>query len=578
MAKRAGAKKSSTKKPTAKKAKKVVTKRAGDARAMREGAFKAFSMHITEDAGRRTFAELKAERPTTSAFSLTAAQPQNLDPESAAKRILEHALASDTMPSLTAPKVDGDESTFKSLGVETVPLTGTKVVKFRQQVKGIPVYGSLISVELGDNNEMVSLNSNIAKPDVASYVARISPQEALKKVAGEAGYGRQLPDSTPKLNLYLDAKGKWHLAYMIEDVRSLQKTQTAGDSPLVYDYVIDALSGSTVAELPRTPTATETANDEQGNPQTFSIDMDGGKKVMRDPTLNIETFDFRFADPQVQASRLPGNLVAAPFSPAAVSAHVNATRVATFLRDVLKRNNIDNVGGRMVSSVNCLLKRDERPPGSKIWLNAFWDGQAVQMIYGQAKLNGRLQSLSASLSVVAHELFHGVTGATSRLVYQDESGALNESYSDIFGIIVANFNEPDISNWDFLIGDGLSTGLEALRDMRDPTRFNQPKLMSDFVDTSADHGGVHTNSGIHNFAAFNVIAAQSNGAFLFKAEELAAMFYIALTQQLSSQSTFAASHRAVALAARSLFRNLPQGDIDTRIGAIDAGFAAAGIA
>ena len=578
MAKRAGAKKSSTKKPTAKKAKKVVTKRAGDARALREGAFKAFSMHITEDAGRRTFAELKAERPTTSAFSLTAAQPQNLDPESAAKRILEHALASDTMPSLTAPKVDGDESTFKSLGVETVPLTGTKVVKFRQQVKGIPVYGSLISVELGDNNEMVSLNSNIAKPDVASYVARISPQEALKKVAGEAGYGRQLPDSTPKLNLYLDARGKWHLAYMIEDVRSLQKTRTAGDTPLVYDYVIDALSGSTVAELPRTPTARETANDEQGNPQTFTIDMDGGRKVMRDPTLNIETFDFRFADPQVQAGRLPGNLVAAPFSPAAVSAHVNASRVATFLRDVLKRNNIDNQGGRMISSVNCLLKRDERPPGSNIWLNAFWDGQAVQMIYGQAKFNGRLQSLSASLSVVAHELFHGVTGATSRLVYQDESGALNESYSDIFGIIVANFNEPDISNWDFLIGDGLSTGLEALRDMRDPTRFNQPKLMSDFVDTSADHGGVHTNSGIHNFAAFNVITAQSNGAFLFKAEELAAMFYIALTQQLSSQSTFAASHRAVALAARSLFRNLPQGDIDTRIGAIDAGFAAAGIA
>jgi len=251
--------------------------------------------------------------------------------------------------------------------------------------------------------------------------------------------------------------------------------------------------------------------------------------------------------------------------------------VATFLRDVLKRNNIDNQGGRMISSVNCLLKRDERPPGSNIWLNAFWDGQAVQMIYGQAKFNGRLQSLSASLSVVAHELFHGVTGATSRLVYQDESGALNESYSDIFGIIVSNFNEPDISKWDFLIGDGLSTGLEALRDMRDPTRFNQPKLMSDFVDTGADHGGVHTNSGIHNFAAFNVIAAQSNGAFLFKAEELAAMFYIALTQQLSPQSTFAASHRGVALAARSLFRNLPQPEIDKRIAAIDDGFAAAGI-
>jgi Zn-dependent metalloprotease len=573
MAKRASAKKS-----TAKKAKKTAPKRAGGARPPAAAGFKAFAMHITEDAGRRTFAELKAERPSSSAFSLSATQPQNLDPESAAKRILEHALASDTMPSFTAPKVDGDDSTFKSLGVETVPLTGTKVVKFRQQVRGIPVYGSLISVELGDNNDMVSLNSNIAKPDVASFVARISPQDALKKVASEAGYGRQLPDSTPVLNLYLDGKRKWHLAYVIEDVRSRQKgPSTDHNSPLVYDYVVDALSGAMVAELPRTPTATATSVDEHGQQQTFGVDVAGTKMVMRDPTLNIETYDFRFADPQFQSGSLPGNLVASPFMPAAVSAHVNASHVATFLRDTLKRNNIDNMGGRMVSSVNCLLKSDENPPGSKIWLNAFWDGNAQQMIYGQARFNGRLQSLSASLSVVAHELFHGVTGATARLVYQDETGALNESYSDIFGIIVANFNEPDISKWDFLIGDGLSTGLEALRDMRDPPRFNQPKLMSDFRVTGADHGGVHINSGIHNFAAFNIITAQDSGAFLFKAEELAAMFYVALTQQLSRQSTFADSHRGVALAARSLFRNLPQSELDARIAAVEAGFAAAGI-
>jgi Zn-dependent metalloprotease len=113
--------------------------------------------------------------------------------------------------------------------------------------------------------------------------------------------------------------------------------------------------------------------------------------------------------------------------------------------------------------------------------------------------------------------------------------------------------------------------------MRDPTRFNQPKVMGDFRQTNADNGGVHTNSGIHNFAAFNIMTAQGNGAFLFKAGELAAMFYVALTQQLSRQSTFADSHRGVVLAARSLFRNLPQSELDVRIAAIDAGFAAAGI-
>src|SRR5262249_35917186 len=158
-----------------KSAAKKARKSAGGAPPSRASGFKSLAMHITEDSGRRSFEALKAERPSTSAFSITATQPQNLDPESAAKRILEHALESDAVPSLTAPKVAGDESTFKSLGVETVPLTGTTVVKFRQQVKGIPVYGSLVSVELDSNNDMVSLNSSIAKPNLPSYVAKVSP-------------------------------------------------------------------------------------------------------------------------------------------------------------------------------------------------------------------------------------------------------------------------------------------------------------------------------------------------------------------------------------------------------------------
>jgi len=172
----------------AKKAKKAKTARAPAAR-----GFKALAMHVTEAKGRGIFEALKAERPAAAAFGLVASQPENLDPESAAKRILEQALASDAAPSLNAPKVGGTESDFKSLGVETVPLTGTSVVKFRQQVKGIPVYGSLVSVELDDNNEVVSLNSNLATPDVSSHLAKVSPQDALKRVASEAGYGRELP-------------------------------------------------------------------------------------------------------------------------------------------------------------------------------------------------------------------------------------------------------------------------------------------------------------------------------------------------------------------------------------------------
>jgi Zn-dependent metalloprotease len=246
---------------------------------------------------------------------------------------------------------------------------------------------------------------------------------------------------------------------------------------------------------------------------------------------------------------------------------------------VLKRNNIDNKGGKLVSTVNCVVKRDEDPAGSKNWLNAFWDGR--QMVYGQVTFNGALRSLASSLDVVAHELFHGVTEATSRLVYENESGALNESYSDIFGILVSNLAEPDIAKWNWEIGDAISSSLAALRDMKDPTRFGQPKLMKNFRvlpnTRSGDFGGVHINSGIHNFAAFNVMTAKSGGKFVFKPAELAAIFYIALTQQLSRQSRFTDSRRGAVLATRSLFRSLPQAQIDARASAVEAGFSAAGI-
>ena len=114
-------------------------------------------------------------------------------------------------------------------------------------------------------------------------------------------------------------------------------------------------------------------------------------------------------------------------------------------------------------------------------MNAFWDG--VQMLYGQELVDGKLRSLASALSVVAHELFHGVTGATARLIYLGETGALNESYSDIFGTLIANGARPDIAKWDWEVGCGV-----AIRDMQDPTRRRQPKLMKNFIDAAADPG------------------------------------------------------------------------------------------
>src|SRR5262245_37235700 len=118
--------------------------------------FKKFSMHATEREDRASFNTLKAARAEDPSFSGPAADQANLDPETAARRIVDQALESDSVPSFTAPEAKGKNAELKSLGTETMPLTGTRIVKFRQYYDKIPVYSSLVTVELDDANECVS--------------------------------------------------------------------------------------------------------------------------------------------------------------------------------------------------------------------------------------------------------------------------------------------------------------------------------------------------------------------------------------------------------------------------------------
>jgi Zn-dependent metalloprotease len=273
---------------------------------------------------------------------------------------------------------------------------------------------------------------------------------------------------------------------------------------------------------------------------------------------------------------LPGTTVSNPptWNPNAVSAHANAEEVVKFLKTTLGRNGLDNRGSKLISSINCVVASDS--PGPKEWINAAWIG--TQMVYGQRRNGAGLMSLSANLDVVAHEIFHGVTDFTARLEYQAESGALNESYSDIFGILISNFSKTDVTTWDWELGEGLTAGGTPFRDLKDPTRFGQPKHMRDFVNTRRDNGGVHTNSGIHNFAAFRIMSAQTAaGSAILTPKESAAIFYLALSQRLSRTSGFSDSRRAVVASARTLFRGLTSSQQTAKISAIEKGFTAAGI-
>ena len=174
------------------------------------------------------------------------------------------------------------------------------------------------------------------------------------------------------------------------------------------------------------------------------------------------------------------------------------------------RNSLDGRGLPLVATVH--FGRD--------YDNAFWDG--TQMVFGDG--DGVIfLPFTRSLDVIGHELAHGVTQYTSGLNYQDQSGALNESVSDVFGVLVKQrllSQAADEADWP-VGAELLAPGVQgvALRSMAAPgTAYDDPRLgtdpqpahMRDYVDTTDDNGGVHINSGIPN-KAFHLLATTLGG-------------------------------------------------------------------
>jgi Zn-dependent metalloprotease len=205
------------------------------------------------------------------------------------------------------------------------------------------------------------------------------------------------------------------------------------------------------------------------------------------------------------------------------------------------RASIDGSNGALISTVHYQVGYD----------NAFWNG--TQMVYGDGDENlpeaERLfNRFTKSLDVIGHELTHGVTQHTADLVYLGQPGALNESFSDVFGVLVVQrkLNQAATAA-DWLVGSELFTENVAgsgIRSMKAPgTAYDDPVLgkdpqpahMDDYVNTSSDNGGVHINSGIPNHAFYR--AATELGGFAW--EQAGTIWYRTLTDaRLTSQASF----------------------------------------
>ena len=411
---------------------------------------------------------------------------------------------------LTQPKRD-----VRLVSDETKPRGGTRH-RYRQLHKGIPVLTGELLVNLDQFRRIVSMSGEISidlDVDVRPYV---KPGEArgraLRTVAKWYGVKKQrLRANTPELwivdpKLLKPGDRDASLAWRIE-VTDKQEPRSIRE--LLF---IDAKTAGIVLHINMIERAknreTYTANGTSILPGTLVCDEEG------DPNC------------------LSGDSEAR-------NAHLFAGDTYDFYFEEHSRDSLDGAGQTLTSTVHY---------SDFLCPNAFWNGS--QMVY--------CTGLAVD-DVVGHELTHGITENTSKLLYYYQSGAISESLSDIWGEFVdlSNGAGDDSPSVRWLIGEDLPISVGVIRDMADPTAFGDPDTMSSpfYYTFAGDNGGVHFNSGINNKAAYLMTDGDTFNGYTVNGlgiGKVADIYYEAQTNLLTSGSDYADLHAALIQACQNL--------------------------
>jgi Zn-dependent metalloprotease len=398
----------------------------------------------------------------------------------------------------------------KALGLEGLELSeaksetdklGVQHIRYQVLKNGIPVFGASIYAH-GENDLTTSFNGRYPQniSGSAHSISESAALEAAKDFIGAETYKWELPGEEAHLKWETDDATatyfpKGELVYLDpafdfskpEDLRLAYKFDIYAHQPLYRAEVfVDAQTGHVLFENNHICSIDAAGTAQTGYSGTRSITTDsynGGYRLRESGRGNgIRTFDMNQGTDYGSAvdftdSDNNWNNVNANLDQYATDAHWAAELTYDYYLSEHGRNSLDGAGYQINSYIHYDVD----------YFNAFWDGQRAT--FG----DGNNQPLT-SLDIVAHELTHGVTGFSAELIYQDEYGALNESFSDIFG--AATEWVQNASSGDWLMGEDVGT----LRSMSNPNAYGDPDTYNgtNWYVGADDNGGVHTNSGVQN--------------------------------------------------------------------------------
>ncbi|MEZ4829304.1 MAG: M4 family metallopeptidase [Bacteroidia bacterium] len=434
--------------------------------------------------------------------------------------------------------------------------------KFQQYYQGVKVEGATYTIHSQSGNIKL-MSGFFADVKDVNVSPSLSAQAAFSAALGHVGATRYMWQEPAIAGHPAEEMPQGELVVLPDPdsrvpARLAWKFDIYAVEPLYRAYVfIDAHNGQFITEHARIHHANVSATGTSlyNGTVPFTADQTAANAFRLQQTAmggGVQTYDLNNGTSYTNAANITSTTSSFTGNATGVQAHYGAEQTYLYFFNAHGRNSYNGTGGVLRSYVSY----------SNNYVNAFWDG--TRMTYGDG--DGVNYGPLVSLDITGHEITHGVTEYSANLIYQNESGALNESFSDIFGEMVEYAGRQALSGGvnDWLMGDDIGIGGSgALRSMSNPNAFGDPDTYGglNWYTGTGDNGGVHINSGVQNKWFYILSVGESGTNDLGNSytvsgigrDKAAAIAYRNLTVYLSSSSNYAAARSGAIQAAIDLY-------------------------